>query len=412
MGRVILHSDLNNFFASVECARDTSLKDKPVVVCGDEEKRCGVVVAKNYEAKKFGIATGDTVWQAKRKCPEVVCVPPHFAEYHAASQAVRAIYCEYTDLVEPFGLDEAWLDVSGSLRMFGGGRTIANALRERVKSETGLTVSIGVSFNKVFAKLGSDMKKPDAVTVISPSNFKELVWPLAASELLYVGRATAKKLAGYGIVTIGELARADRAFLKAVFGKHGDMLWEYANGRDSSSVAPFGVQNDVKSISNTTTFPRDTADKEEIRRVLHMLADSVCARLRAGGFSCTTVALSVRGTDLKWRERQRKLQGDTVLAECVADEAFALFLEGGYTMCHGIGIRLTGLAARAENAQLTLFENAEDTKKKETIEKAVDSIRARFGHPAISRALQIGNDEELKRHIYDDNNTFPDGKHE
>lgn len=251
MERVILHSDLNNFYASVECLDNTTLRGKPVAVCGDPELRHGIVLAKSYEAKAFGVATGQAIWEAKQRCPDLMVVPPRYDRYIELSQSVRALYVQYTDQVEPFGLDESWLDVGGSVGLFGDGKHIADEIRLRVRHEIGLTVSVGVSFNKVFAKLGSDLKKPDATTVISRENFRELAWSQPVSDLLYVGPATTKKLGRYGIRTIGDLARTDPAFPHAILGKVGVMLWRFANGLDSSGVATYYAMPPIKSIGNS-----------------------------------------------------------------------------------------------------------------------------------------------------------------
>ena len=235
--RTILHSDLNSFYASVEIRNNPTLADKPVAVGGDEQARHGIVLAANPLAKQYGIRTAETLWSARRKCPDLVIVPTHFDEYHRFSQAVRQIYLDYTSQIEPMSLDEAFLDVTGSRELFGDGETIAQTIRTRVKEELGLTVSIGISFNKIFAKLGSDYKKPDAVTIFSRKNYRELVWPQPVGNLLYVGKATAAKLAGIGIHTIGELAAADPAALQMLLGRMGPTLHDYANGRAENPVA-------------------------------------------------------------------------------------------------------------------------------------------------------------------------------
>lgn len=281
--RTILHSDLNNFYASVECLRNPEIRDKPVVVVGSKEDRHGIVLAKNLIAKRAGVATGDVWWEAQRKCgPELVEVKADFAAYLDVSRAVRRIYEDYTDKIEAFGIDECWLDVTESEKQ-AGGEEIAHAIRRRIKKELGLTVSIGVSWNKVFAKLGSDMNKPDAVTVISPDNFRQTVWTLPAEELLYVGRATKGKLNRMGIFTIGELANSDRDALKHRLGKWGEWLHDFANGKDSSRVVKTSEEQNVKSIGNSLTVWRDLKNREEVSMVIFMLADSVAARMRESG---------------------------------------------------------------------------------------------------------------------------------
>ena len=265
MERIILHSDLNNFYASVECLYHPELREKPVAVCGDPELRHGIVLAKNQLAKGCGIKTGEVLWQARQKCPELVLVPPSYERYLSYSAMAKEIYQEYTDQVESFGLDECWLDVTGSTALFGGGCTLADRIRERIRRELGVTASVGVSFNKVFAKLGSDLRKPDATTAISPRDFREKIWPLPVQTLLYVGRATQNKLQRYGIRTIGELARADRGMLQFAFGKNGLMLWAFANGLDTSPVSNIGAKSLIKSIGNSTTTPRDLLSDGEVR---------------------------------------------------------------------------------------------------------------------------------------------------
>lgn len=305
MERVILHSDLNNFYASVECLDDPALDGKPVAVCGDPELRHGIVLAKNQLAKGFGVTTGQAIWQAKQQCRGLVIVPPHYDRYLELSKAVREIYVSYTDRVEPFGLDECWLDVGGSASLFGDGSAIADEIRARVRRELGLTVSVGVSFNKVFAKLGSDYKKPDATTVITRTNYQEVVWALPVSDLLYVGPATTKKLGRYGIRTIGDLARTSVEFPHTVLGKVGVMLWRFANGLDTSGVSTYYAVPPVKTIGNSTTAPRDLVSDDDIKITLYALCESVGARLREQRSLCGTVQLGVRDSALIGYERQK-----------------------------------------------------------------------------------------------------------
>lgn len=396
MDRVILHSDLNNFYASVECHERPELRNRAVIISGAPERRRGVVVAKNELAKKMGIKTGDTVWQAEQKCPEVCILRPDLAKYRGISQRVRELYYRYTDQVEPFGLDEAWLDVTGSVRLFGDGETIANQIRSDMKREFGLTVSVGVSFNKVFAKLGSDMKKPDAVTCISRENFKEKVWPLPVGVLLYAGRATQRKLISCGITTVGALAKADPAFLESILGKGGRTLWEYARGEDQTPVAMFGQREPVKSIGNSMTLPRDVSDPEEIRRALYLLAESVCERLRGQGLLCKTITVALRDAGLSWHERQRGLAEETMLVSEVAETAFSLYLETHLVRCpvHSLGIRVSNLCEDRGEMQVNFFEDPEEKQRRSTLEHTIDAIREKHGHFAISRAMLL-EDEKL-----------------
>ena len=279
--RVILHCDLNCFFASVELLSHPDLRDIPTAVCGDPASRHGIILAKNEPAKRLGIQTAETIWQAKKKCPGLVLLPPHHGLYREYSRRVNAIYEQYTDLVEPFGIDESWLDITGSMHLFGGDpKAIANTLRRRLRQELGLTISVGVSFNKVFAKLGSDYKKPDATTVISRENWQDIVWPLPVGDLLFVGRAAGRVLHQYGVETIGQLAACSPQMLETLLGKLGLQLHEYANGLDGSPVRPAGQQEPVKSVGNGTTFPKNLTRWEEVQRGLAVLSDSVAMRLR------------------------------------------------------------------------------------------------------------------------------------
>ncbi len=387
--RVILHSDLNNFYASVECLYNPKLRGKPVAVAGDPEQRHGIVLAKNYEAKAFGVSTGDPLWMARKKCPHIVFTPPHYDLYMRYSEMARDIYSDYTDQVEPFGLDECWLDVSGSTGLFGSGRNIADELRRRIQFELGVTASVGVSFNRIFAKLGSDMKKPDATTVINSAHFRETVWPLPASDLLYVGRATAQKLARYGIHTIGDLARTDTEFLHRLLGKNGLMLWMFANGQDTSEVSDFGSKGIIKTIGNSTTAPRDLVTDEDIKITLYILSESVAERLRACDFLCRTVQLAIRDNRLQSYERQGRLSAPSCTAKDIFDRAFALYRENKPEHpVRSLGVRACNLAVQ-EVRQLSLYREAVKQQKQEELERAVDSVRKRFGHFSLQRGVML-----------------------
>ena len=324
MDRVILHSDLNGFFASVETVLNPSLANYPMAVCGDPDKRHGIILAKNEKAKAVGVATAETIWAAKQKCPSLVLVKPHHDIYEKFSAQVNAIYRQYTDLVEPFGIDESWLDVSGSEKLFGDGFTIANEIRERVKREMGLTVSVGVSFNKTFAKLGSDLKKPDAVTVIDRAHFKEIVWRVPVSDLLYVGKNAAKVLYDARIKTIGELACASPDFLEYKLGKLGLMLHSYANGEDDEPVRSVYDKRQVKSVGNGMTFSHDLHGMEELIWGLDAVCDLAAARMRAKHVKCTTVQLSIKDENFVTVQRQAPLATPTQLARELRNAAAEL----------------------------------------------------------------------------------------
>ena len=388
---VILHSDLNNFYASVECVYDPTLRDRPMAVCGDPALRHGIVLAKNMPAKRAGIVTGEAIWQARQKCPGLVVVPPDYGKYLRFSQLMRRIYAGYTDRVEPFGMDECWLDVTGH-RL--GGEAIADELRRRAREELGLTVSVGVSFNKVFAKLGSDMKKPDATTVISRENFREKVWPLPAGELLYVGPATRRRLAGRNLHTIGDVARCPPEVLRAALGKGGDMLWTFANGLDRSPVLAAGEQEAIKSVGNSVTTPRDIVNDRDAHMVLTVLSDSVAERLRANGFQGRVVSLWVRDSALASFSCQRRLGRATALASEICECAAALF-RAHYRWerpARSLGVSVSGLESTAGDRQLCMFPD-EDRERRYALEQTVGDIRRRFGHFAIQRASLISFQE-------------------
>ena len=323
--RVILHCDLNCFFASVELLSHPDLRDIPTAVCGDPASRHGIILAKNEPAKRLGIQTAETIWQAKKKCPGLVLLPPHHGLYREYSRRVNAIYEQYTDLVEPFGIDESWLDITGSMHLFGGDpKAIANTLRRRLRQELGLTISVGVSFNKVFAKLGSDYKKPDATTVISRENWQDIVWPLPVGDLLFVGRAAGRVLHQYGVETIGQLAACSPQMLETLLGKLGLQLHEYANGLDGSPVRPAGQQEPVKSVGNGTTFPKNLTRWEEVQRGLAVLSDSVAMRLRQQGLYCGGVSVSLRNAQFRTVSRQMRLPAPTHLMKDIWQSAMEL----------------------------------------------------------------------------------------
>ena len=390
MERTILHSDLNNFYASVELLSHPELKGRPVAVAGDVEARHGIILAKNYEAKAYGVQTAEPIWQAKQKCRDLVLLSPHFELYEQYSQAAREIYYDYTDMIEPFGLDECWLDVTGSLSLFGDGKTIADSIRRRMKSELGLTVSVGVSFNKVFAKLGSDMKKPDATTIISSADFREKIWGLPATDMIFVGRQTEKKLKLYGIRTIGDLACTDPYLMKCLFGKNGLALYENANGRDKSPVSLYGSSPPPKSIGNSTTPPRDLVCENDIDIILYQLCENVSMRMRREGVVCRTVQLSVRYSDLHSLERQMKTDYPNRTARSLFESAKALIKK--HRLCEdpirSIGVRATDLV-RSETEQLSFSPDIMAIQREETLEGVVDGLRRRYGSPALRRGIMF-----------------------
>jgi len=386
MDRTILHIDINGCFAAIECLHRPELREKPVAVGGDAALRHGIILAKNELAKKYGIKTGEALWQARGKCPELVILQPNYELYLRFSRMAREIYADYTDLIEPFGLDEVWADITGCGE--GSGQTVADEIRLRVKKELGITVSVGVSFNKVFAKLGSDYKKPDAVTEFTRDNYRERIWPLPAEELLYVGPATRRRLRRYGIRSIGQLASTDAGLLQSWFGKWGLVLRCFANGEDASPVRRLGEEALIKSIGNSTTTPRDLLCDEDAKIVYYMLCESVAERLRENGFLAKTVQISLRDRDLFSFERQMKLPLPTCLASELHSAAMSL-LRAHYAWpkpLRSIGIRAADLIPADSPVQTTLFEDEADRARREALERTVDELRRRFGHYAIGRA--------------------------
>ncbi len=407
--RTILHVDLNNFYASVECLYNPALRGKPVAVAGDPANRHGIILAKNMPAKKLGVKTGEAIWQAKNKVPDLICVPPQYDKYLRFSRAARKIYYRFTNQVESFGIDEAWLDVSGSVNLFGTGPEIAEKIRKTVKNELGLTVSIGVSWNKIFAKFGSDYKKPDAVTCITQDNYQDIIWPKPASDLLYVGHATERKLKGIAILTIGDLAKRDPALLKLSLGKWGVILSDFARGLDSSPVRVIDERSAVKSIGNGVTTPRDITSADDAKLVFICLAESVTARLRENALKCTGVEITLRDSSLYTVTRQTKLSYPTYFSEDILNAAMQLLNRNYdfYTNKHlrSIGVRGINLVTAEKGYQLEMFV-ADNTDKKDRLAKAVDHLRRRYGHDAVLRAATL-LDDKLRINPKDDHVIHP-----
>ena len=402
MERVILHCDLNAFYASVELLAYPELRGQPVAVCGDPESRHGIILAKNEAAKRFGVKTAETIWQARQKCPELVLLPPHREQYRQYSRRMNEIYGQYTDLVEPFGIDESWLDITGSMHLFGNdAAAIADAIRARATKELGLTLSVGVSFNKVFAKLGSDYRKPDATTVISPENWREMVWPLPVGSLLYAGPAAQRALGQYGVRTIGQLANVEPALPEHLLGKLGSQLWEYANGLDKSPVRPQHVKEPVKSVGNSCTFPENLTTRAQIRRGTAMLCDSVAGRLREQGLYCGAVQIGLKDAAFHSVSRQKQLPASTHLMRELLDAAMELI---DRTWKPPTPIRLINVTALAltdrretyEQLDLLAPQRTEESAKLERLESAIDSLRKKYGSQVISFGETSGKevDEE------------------
>lgn len=409
--RTILHSDMNNCYASIELLHHPELRGKPLAVGGDPEARHGIVLAKDQLAKKAGVQTGMALWQARQVCPDIVFVPPRMDLYLRFSRLAHEIYADYTDMQEPFGVDESWLDVTDSCTLKGDGFQIANQISNRIKRELGITVSIGVSWNKIFAKLGSDYKKPDAITVISKENYKDIVWKLPASDLLYVGKSTEKKLRTLGILTIGQLAQADPKLLKSIFGKMGLVLSLFANGEDQTPVNKENIHAPIKSIGNSTTTPRDLETYEDVAIITYALSESVSARLRENNFACNVVEISVRDNELYSFTRQKKICNPTDITNEIAETALELF-RGNYKWekpIRSIGVRASDLTNPCCATQLSLFVDEEYRDKLRRADRTVDEIRRRFGYKSIQRGLMYCDRTLSAVNAKDDHTVHPHG---
>ena len=406
MERQILHIDCNKFYASVECFLHPQLKNKPVAIGGSEESRHGIILTKNEIASKYGLVVGEPLWKARQKCPNLIIVPPNFPIYIEFSKKVRRILEDYTDLIEPFGLDESWIDVTGD--WYKSGREIGFEIKERIKKEVGITVSVGVSFNKVFAKLGSDYRKPDAITVISRKNYKNIVWPLKCSDMIMIGRSTTKKLNFYGINTLGQLADTDEAFLKKILGKNGVMLKRYANGEDNAPVRHKDIEREVKSIGNATTTPRDLVTNEDVKIIFSVLAESVARRMRDLNLKGTTLSIYVRDKELNSFTRQCKMSSPTNVSLEITDNAMKLFIDNydWKLPIRSLGISMTDFDYD-EIIQFDLSKSVEKREKLEKIDTAVDTLKDRYGNFCIQRGMQLIDTELSHFNPYDDHTIHP-----
>ena len=404
MSRTILHSDCNCFYASVELLHHPELRGRPVAVCGNPEARHGIILTADYTAKRYGVKTGMALWQARQLCPDLIFLPARMDLYLRFSRMAQEIYSEYTDKVEPFGIDESWLDVTESVSVKGDGYSIAKEINNRMKKELGITVSIGVSFNKVFAKLGSDYKKPDAITTMGKDEYRTKAWPLPVSDLLYVGRATDRKLRTMGVKTIGDLALMDESILTKKFGKVGNILHAFANGYDTSPVKIENTSAPIKSVGNSTTTPKDMRTDEDVKIVLYILAESVAARLRENGFRCKTVEISIRDKELFHFSKQTKLKNASNITGEIAEAAYMLYKKS-YSLpaneyelksfgtefyqkpLRSIGIIGSDLVTDFYWEQMDIFMDPKLREKRMKMDVAVDNIRKRFGFYSIQRGL-------------------------
>lgn len=391
--RVILHADLNGFYASVECLYHPEWRQKPVAVSGDAQNRHGIILAKNEIAKRFGIKTGEVIWQARQKCPELIVLTADYARYIRYAHLMRQILNDYSDQVESFGLDEAWIDITGSMRLLGDGRFLADQIRHRVREELGLTCSVGVSYNKIFAKLGSDLKKPDATVVISPQNYQDKVWPLPVQNLLYVGPSTRRRLNRVGIRTIGNLACLDRKDAQYLLGKWGETLWFFANGLDDSVVHQSDAREMIQSVGNSTTTPRDLNTDTDVRIILTVLSESVASRLRAYGLRCQTMQISIRDHHLMTIERQQKMDRPTDLTRDLVRQAWLLFQQhwDWERPIRSLGVRGCDLVTADRLEQIRLLDDPHRYDREKNLEQTIDDIRGRFGYFSIQRGLMLSD---------------------
>lgn len=395
MDRTILHCDMDGFFASVELLDHPELTDKPMAVCGNPENRHGIILAKNIHAKKRGVVTAETVWQAKKKCPNLQLVRPHHDKYKHYNKLINEIYQRYTDMVEPFSIDESWLDVTGSYHLFGNGKEIADQIRQVIETELGLTVSVGVSFNKIFAKMGSDYNKPNGTTVISRDNYKDLIWPMPIRKLFSVGKSTAEKLNKSGIKTIGELAATDKQWIISLLGKHGAAIYEYASGQDNSPVCLYHEREKIKSVGNGITFKRNLQGIDDIKVAVTSLSDTVASRLRKYQMKGFGVKVDIKDPSFKVISRQKQLNNATNLSEEISTVALEI-IQASWNLKNPIRlltITAINLCDENESEQLTLFDqNNSKREKGEKTERTMDDIRAKFGDNAISFGSVINND--------------------
>ncbi len=387
--RDILHVDLNNFYASVEMLLNPELKGCAVAVSGDPEARHGIILAKNQLAKSCGVKTGEAIWEAKQKCQGLICVPPHYKEYTKYSRKVREIYTEFTPYVESFGLDECWLDVTDCKRLYGTPEEIAYKIKDAIKERTnGLTVSVGVSFSKVFAKLGSDLKKPDAVSIVGRHNYKDVAWTLPIGEMLSVGRSTKVALSKLGIYTIGDMAQAPLKDVKKYFGKVGEKLWHYANGTDGERVNSYIDIHIPESVGNGTTTPKDVDNLKDATSVICSLAEMVGYRMRKHGLLATGVALSLRSNELKFFSRQTKLDASTNSAAEISKTAINL-LKDNYDLSVSAPLRTITVTAIDLVAEDEIFDD-NMSNKEDDVEKKVDVLRDKYGYGVLKRGVNIG----------------------
>ncbi len=383
--RVILHIDMNNFYASVECLLNPSLKNYAVAVAGDPNKRTGVVLAKNYLAKVYGVRTGDVIWEAKQKCPTLICVAPHHDKYQEYSERAHKIYYQYTNIIEPFGIDECWLDVTDSLNYFNcTASELARHIQEQIKEELGLSVSIGISWGKALAKLGSDMKKPMGLTIIDEKNHIEIIKKLKIDDMIMIGKHTARKLRTMNINTLYDLYNQSTKFLTEHFGIIGEYLHNAVSGVDDDKLITL-KDEDTKSVGNGATAVRDMTELEEIQNFLHDLASKVSHRLRAHSFSAKTIHLGVKYADFTYSGAQHTMPDYFSNEQDVYRFAYEIFLSLAGTRfppVRALRISTSSLICKDEERQVNLFTNV----KNEELCMTIDNLKEKFGDNIISLA--------------------------
>lgn len=401
--RVIFHIDCNKFFASVECSKRPEIAKLPVAVGGSAEKRHGIILSANETATGYGVKTAEAIWQAKTKCPHLIVIPPNYSLYTQFSDMARKIYCEYTDFVEPFGLDECWLDLTGNVKNMDEATELANIIRLRIKNELGITVSVGVSWNKVFAKLGSDYKKPDAVTVFSKENYRTKIFPLPVHTLLYVGPSTEKKLISHGIFTIGDIAESSADYLCSFLGKNGSMLHSFAAGEDTSAVLKTNHTQQIKSISNSVTTPHDLTDNDEVKLTFTALSDTVAYRIRKQGLACRKIAISVRNRNLEVFTKQIILPNPTASSLKITQIAMKLFNETcPPPFCiRSLGISTGNFCNAGDTVQFDIFGEVKHNEKIERLEKTVDTLKYRFGNNCIKSAAILCGEQNSELPLFE-----------
>ncbi len=408
--RMIFHIDINHCYAQIEEMMYPALRDVPMAVGGHEEKRHGIILTKNDKAKKYGVKTGESLREAKEKCPDLLIIPPHYDDYIYYTNQVKNIYRDYTDRIESFGMDEAWIDYTDSAKLFGDPVDIAKKIQQRVFDEIGLTVSVGVSWNKVFAKFGSDYRKPSGFTVITKENYKDIVWPSPVEDLLYVGWATTHKLHQRGILTIGELANYSVDHLKRYMGSAGELIHAFANGEDYSEVAEQFYTPPAKSVGNSITMVHDVASLEELRPVCFVLSEAVASRVRGLQMEGDVIGVSMRTSGMDWFGAQIKIGQRTSVSEDIMDAAMILLARYDFSLpLRAVGISISGLKPASSFRRLNLFVNEEDHDKARLADLAMDEIRDKYGFYSVRRACTLLDRPLTEFNVKDDHTVHPVG---